>query len=374
MKIHHVTPYFHPEIGGLEESVKRFAEWQTNRGNEVVVHTLALTFSGERLPPEDQANGILVRRYAPVVRKGYYRTWFRPDLRGADLIHLHGYAVRTNDRVARTVVGTPLVFSLHHGVRMPHPDTTTRLFRLVYDQIEGIPTLRRAQRILVASEGDRPWLVRRRIPAERIRVLPTPLSDEAFIPGDSARGRELAGADRFILYVGRLHREKGVASLIDALPPSPPHVHIVFAGPDAGMGAALKARAEVLHLATRIRLLGRVSEEAKRSLLAGCACLALPSFHEAQGLAILEAWAQGRPVVATRVGALPELVTDSETGLLVSYGDVDGLVTAFNRILNSEAEARTMGERGRLVAERFRLHRIGPQLDAIYDEVTRESR
>lgn len=374
MRIHHVTPYFHPEIGGLEESVKRFAAWQAERGNQVVVHTLAFTSTWDPLLASDQIDGVTIRRYPPVVRRGYYRTWFRPDLDETDLIHLHGYAVRTNDRVARNASGKPLVYSLHHGVRMPHPTRTHRLLRRGYDYLVGLRTLRLVDRILVASQGDVPWLTRRRIPAEKVRVVPTPLSESDYIPCDPKLGRQVAGADRFVLYVGRLHREKGVAHLLDAFARLPANAHLVFAGPDGGMLANLRQRTEALHLSERVRFLGPVAEDEKRALLAASTCLALPSFHEAQGLTILEAWAQARPVVATRVGALAELVVDHENGLLVPFGDVGGLAKALSRLWNDEDAGRRMGGQGRLLAERYRLDRVAPELQTIYEEITLRSR
>src|SRR5438093_1405227 len=83
LTIHHVTPHFYPEVGGLEDSVRRFGSWFVGRGHRVVVHTSSQTEAGESLPPRDSIDGIEVRRYPSVVRRGYFRTWFRPNLSGA---------------------------------------------------------------------------------------------------------------------------------------------------------------------------------------------------------------------------------------------------------------------------------------------------
>jgi glycosyltransferase involved in cell wall biosynthesis len=243
-----------------------------------------------------------------------------------------------------------------------------------YDYAVGLRTLRRVDRVLVASQQDVPWLTRRGISVDKIRVIPTPLSDDAYLPGDPATGRRLAGADRFLLYVGRLHREKGVAELLEAFARLPAGARLVFAGPDQGMLAPLRQRAADLHMSERVRFLGLVAEDEKRDLLAASAGLVLTSLYEAQGLTILEAWAQGRPVVATRVGALASLVVDGENGLLVSYGDIQELADALARLWNDEDATRRMGERGSLAAEAYRLSRLAPQLQAVYDEITRPSR
>ncbi len=371
MIIHHVTPHFHPEMGGLEESVARFATWQAQRGHVVLVHTSSVTTSGEQLPMNAHWEGVAIRRYIPVAQRGYYRTWFRPDLKGADVIHLHGYAVRTNDHVVRAFSAVPLVFSLHHGVRMPHPTISTRVLRRVYDAFVGIPTLRRVDRILVANREDGVWLHRHGIASDRVEVLPTPLPDEAYPPADPAWARICVGSPRFVLYLGRLHREKGVGDLLEALRHLPPDVKLVYAGPDEGMRSPLHARAMALGVAERVVFLGRVSEEEKRSLLAASTCLALPSYYEAQGLVVLEAFAQGRPVITTRVGGLPELIEDRATGLLVPYGDVPALASALSTLLRSVDLGDAMGKRGKVLAQDYRLDPLARRLDAIYEELLR---
>jgi len=371
MEIHHVTPHFYPEIGGLEDSVLRFATWQASRGWKVIVHTSSAAATGELLPPEGVVEGVRIRRYAPTIRRGYFRTLFRPDLRGADIIHLHGYAVRTNDRVVRTAGRVPLVFSLHHGVRMPHERLGTRILRWGYDAFVGVPTLRRVERIIAATNGDVPWLLRHAIPPGKIRVVPTPLGPHSYEPASPRWAIDRVGSPRFVLFLGRIHREKGVRILLETLPKLPRDLWLVYAGPDARETGFLEARARQLGVSERVRFLGPVTEEGKRSLLAACACLCLPSLFEAQGLVVLEAWAQGRPVVATQVGGLADLVEKNGGGLLVPYGDLPALAEALRRIWTDEALAKAMGERGRQAADEFRLERIGPKLDAIYDELLR---
>lgn len=368
MRIHHVAPHFHPEIGGVEEGVLRFGAWQVAKGHSVVVHTSALTTSGETLPEEGNVDGIRIRRYPPVAVRGYFRTWFRPVLSEADVVHLHGYAVRTNDYVARTVRGTPLVFSLHHGVLMPHPTAYTRVLRRIYDTAIGVRTLRRVDRVLVNSPRDLPWLLRHGIPETHVGVLPTPLPDASFDPGDPTWARGAVG-ERFFLYVGRLHEEKGVDDLLEALPRLPPDLRLAYAGPDAGRLSSLQRRARDLGVEDRVAFLGFVTEAQKRSLLAACTALVLPSAYEAQGLVVLEAWAQSRPVVVSRVGALAQIVSDGQTGFVVPYHDVPALAAALQRVASLEDSGAAMGALGRARVEEFRTAKLAPRLDAIYDEI-----
>lgn len=362
-----VTPHYHPEVGGLETSVRLLSEWLAVRGHAVAVHTSARATDGRVLPPRESLNGVEIRRYPLRLDLGYFRSVFRPDLADADLVHLHAYGVLTNDLVARRA-GRPTAYSLHHGVSMPHPTAFTRLERSVYDRLLGTRTLRRVGGVILANRQDLAWLEARHLHPERAVVLPTALAEGAFAPGDPARARREFGSSPFVLYLGRLHAEKGVLDLVRALPRLP-RMEAWFAGPDAGAGPTLRAEARRLGVEPRVRLLGYVSEDAKRNLLAACACLVLPSRYEAQGIAVAEAWAQGRPVVASRVGAIPEWVEDAANGFLVPPADPGAIADAVSRIEGDPALAAAMGRRGRERAETLRMERLGPEYESLYARI-----
>ena len=359
-----VAPHFHPELGGLETSVKLIATWMARRGHRVTVHTSARTLDRRELPPSDEVDGVAIRRYPLRLNLGYFRSAFRPNVADADLVHLHGYGVLTNDLVARRWK-SPVVYSLHHGVSMPHPTAWTRFERFVYDRTVGLPTLRRAGAIVAANQRDVGWLEARGIRVDTIRVLPTPLSDAAFIRGDAARARGQFGSARFVLFLGRLHREKGVLGLVDAMA-GIPNAELWFAGPDGGAAADIRRRADSLRVGERVRVLGEVSEETKRDLLAACEFLALPSTYEAQAIAVAEAWANEKAVVATRVGALEDWIEPDRTGLLVPPGDVKSLRDAIAVLLADPGRAQSMGTLGSARAEALRLDRVGPEFEAVY--------
>jgi glycosyltransferase involved in cell wall biosynthesis len=95
----------------------------------------------------------------------------------------------------------------------------------------------------------------------------------------------------------------------------------------------------------------------------------LPSYREAQGLAILEAMALRRPVLATRVGGIPEVIEDGKTGLLVPPHDPDALADAIIRLLTDHPLADTLAKAGHdLVYDRFCVERMVESVEAIYDQ------
>ena len=102
--------------------------------------------------------------------------------------------------------------------------------------------------------------------------------------------------------------------------------------------------------------------------------LLLPSETESFGLSALEAMACEVPVIATRVGGLPEVVRDGETGYLVSVGDTEAMAERAMEILSDEQRQRAMGQHGREWAcSQFNTDRVIPQYVALYERVLRRS-
>lgn len=159
-----------------------------------------------------------------------------------------------------------------------------------------------------------------------------------------------------ILLLGRLSRAKRpdvALRVLEAVRERFSHaeLQIVGGGPEE---SHVRRLVDDLGLSESVRLLGRRDEVA--GLLAEAECLLLTSDWEGCPIAVLEAMAAGVPVVATRVGGVPELVSDGETGLLAGARDVEGLSGGVGRILESPAYGAQLGEAGRArVRERFRL-------------------
>jgi glycosyltransferase involved in cell wall biosynthesis len=177
-------------------------------------------------------------------------------------------------------------------------------------------------------------------PADRIRVVPN------FVDRDAVRPSFEPG-DRFV-YVGRLVKEKGVDVLIDATAGTDLSITIVGDGPLRG---ELEARARRVGADAEFR--GYLEPEAAAEVVAHSRAVVLPArWHENGPLAVIEAMAAGKPVIASRTGGLPELIVDGENGLLVPPDDPDRLREALLRLHRAPDEAERMGREGRARAER----------------------
>lgn len=160
---------------------------------------------------------------------------------------------------------------------------------------------------------------------ERVVVVPNAVGP--LPPPDPDRGRRLAGRDTFVLALGETHPRKNLPLLARALDHLPPEVGLVVAGPAGAGEGDLAASVARTGVAGRVTRLTGIGDRDRVDLLGAARVLAFPSRDEGYGLPPLEAVWLGRPVVATAVGALPELVGDRGVAL-VPPGDDDAFVAA----------------------------------------------
>jgi glycosyltransferase involved in cell wall biosynthesis len=137
---------------------------------------------------------------------------------------------------------------------------------------------------------------------------------------------------------------------------------------DGSLRDQLREQVAARGLSERVVFTGFSSEVPR--LLAGADVFVLPSLHEGLGIAAMEAMAVALPVIASRIGGLPEIVVDGETGLLVPAGDAAVFATAIRRIAGDPAAAHDMGRRGRARAfDRFTSAAMAAAVEAYYYEL-----
>jgi glycosyltransferase involved in cell wall biosynthesis len=196
-----------------------------------------------------------------------------------------------------------------------------------------------------------------------VQVVSSFVADEVIDEGASIpRPKFLPAGDGFILFVGTLSRHKGLHALLEAyarLEKSPPLVLI---------GARHKTTPENLPTGTVM-----VSESSHEEVMAAwrhCGIAVVPSlWPEPFGLVAVEAMASGRPVVASDMGGLSEIVENGVTGLLVPPGDPAALATAMKRLIDDPKLAADLGAAGRERARMFMATTFADRLERVYGEV-----
>ncbi len=182
-----------------------------------------------------------------------------------------------------------------------------------------------------------------------------------------------ADVDGPVLFIGNLGRDKGAADLIEALRLAQqqgcfPRVNFAGGETAPAQREALLARATDAEVDKAIRFMGVVTGPAMQRALASTGCFVLPSYVEALPISMLEAMAWAKPVVATRVGAVPEVITNGAEGFLIDPGDTEGLASALVCLSGDEQLRRRMGQAARRrVCEAFSVDVMAESVRAVYD-------
>jgi glycosyltransferase involved in cell wall biosynthesis len=186
---------------------------------------------------------------------------------------------------------------------------------------------------------------------------------------------ELPEAAQIVGVVARLEPEKGHPTLLEAWPSvlrRVPLARLLVVG-EGSRRSELEARAAALGLDGTVVFTGRRDDVP--AVTAALDVAVLPSYREAQGLAILEAMALSRPVVASAVGGIPEMIEDGRTGLLVPPHDAAALADAIVRLLTDHPYADMLARGGHdLVHDRFCVELMVQAIEEIYDEGARATR
>jgi uncharacterized protein (TIRG00374 family) len=279
------------------------------------------------------------------------------------VLHLHGYGAALYGRLGGWITRRPVIIHQHDTQAVPW-----------YGRLSDRWLGRLTSRAIAVSESVKAFCVTERaLPPERVTVIhnavPAPefLSDEA-----GRRWRQEAGipaAAKLIGSITRFYPEKGTTFLIAAMPlilQQVPEARLVLWG-DGPERPQLEAQVRSCGLADRVRFAGFVPDAARYLTLLDC--FVLPSCSEGSPFVLFEALAAGRPIVATGVGGIPELVRDGQEALLVPPRDAQALAEALIRVLRDEALAGQLGRAAKRVSERYTVERHVAALRRLYETV-----
>ena len=282
-----------------------------------------------------------------------------------DLVHAHMFRAEVIGTRAAVAAGTPVIMATVHSSRVRSADDIALLASLT-PHMDRLVVPSTSIEHKVRSEGR---------DGARFAAIPNGVDLSRFsTPLPVCRMRDEFDIPReapLIGVVARLEPEKGHRYLIEAMPA------ILALAPDAwlaiiGEGSladALRAESASLGRAVAERVVFTGRRDDVSALTADLTVAVLPSLREAQGISILEAMARRRPVVASAVGGIPEVITHGVDGLLVPPGDPAALATAIARLLADPRLRQRIGEAGyRTVAERFSIDAQVRRIEAVYDE------
>jgi glycosyltransferase involved in cell wall biosynthesis len=411
MKVLHVTQGYWPAIGGTELLIQRVSEELVAQyRDDVTVFTTdcytgeSFFLPGRRLPAGwEELNGVHVRRFqvraqrlsllarhvqAPFFR---HRVPFNQYLRavaGGPLVPGLTRAIR--DREADVVAassfpllhmfaamrgahssGRPAV--LHGGL---HPEDIWGFQRsMIYRAIRKVYYIANTQ-----YEAD--YVISRGADPGRVTVVGVGVDPDQFNGVSPDDARQMLGLDDgpVVGFIGQIGGHKGVGALVTAMPrvwQSHPRAQLLIAGGRTGYYPEVEQMIARLPSAqrARVRLFPDFAPGQKGALFAAVDVFAYPSGYESFGIAFLEAWTAGKPVIGCRRGAIPTVIRDGVDGLLVNYDDPHMLALAVDFLLKNPDMRAQFGGAGReKVLARYTWPEIARRFRAVYELAAGSSR
>jgi glycosyltransferase involved in cell wall biosynthesis len=351
-----------PDVGGIESIARQMAPSLAGLGHRVCV---VASHGKAEQPDRTEVDGI------PVCRFPFWQASVQQDLRRMlhirkeiialkqsfqpDVIHVNFSGYTAYFQLTTATPAAPTLVALYSNLAGSRSGPTSLLHRL----------LRSADWVVAASD-DTLNAARRLVPAigDRSSVIYAGVDSRPKTP----RPPELQPPH--LLCLGRLAEEKGIDVALRAfaiIRRDQPEASLTVAG-DGPARPKLEQLAASLGIAGAVRFAGFVSDEQKAALFEAASLFLLPSrCAEAFPLVALEAAQWARPVVATRLGGMPEAVLHDRTGLLVDAEDPAALAGAIRKLLANPEQARLMGLRGReRVLESFSLEGYIRQFEQQY--------
>jgi len=360
------------DVGGAEMHVLHQVRGQCRRGHSVRV----LYLKGEgTLAPDFEAAGAEVVRREPLGPSFPLRV--RGDVRWADLVHSHLLKADMAAAGAALLLGARkrLVSGKHNDERA--------LLSPVFGRIHGLLGRVPARTIVLSDHVGRFVAEHGRVPLARQSRVYYGLDREPFEAAAADRGAHRAAVraelglgddDVVFLCVARFAPQKAHEVLIAAAARAhgrDPRIRLVLVGDDPFGDGRRRAEAAADELGVRgtvVRFAG-IRRDVPR-LMAASDVFVMASRWEGLGLVFLEAMATSLPVLSTNVSAIPEVVVDGETGVLVAPDDADALAAAMLDLAGDPDRRRALGRAGHArVVERFGLDRMVDETLAIYREV-----
>jgi L-malate glycosyltransferase len=289
---------------------------------------------------------------------------FKPEI-----IHCHQYTPFFYGSLAGLWAGRGRVIFTEHGRHFPDVVGWKRRWANQF-------LVRRADRITAVCDFTRERLIANEgLPAGRIEVIYNGVDLSRFGPGSNRTEiRTKLGWPQdvpVVVQVGTFRPVKDQATAIRAfriVHEETPTALLAFVGDGPDL-TACRALAERLGLSSVIRFLGQRSDIPE--ILAGADVMLMTSVSEAHSVSLLEAMASRLPVVATRVGGIPETVADQETGILVSAGDAEAVAGGLRRLLSDPELRRQMGQAGyERVRSRFQQNQMHQKYLAMYRDLS----
>jgi len=392
MKILNVIPVFPPAegFGGPLVSTYEMSRELVKRGHDVTVYTTnAFNPTSNFIPPSKPyiLNGIKVYYFRNFIRTN--RLFISPSLLTSlqrnindfDLIFIHSWRGFQDLITSSFAILHRVPYVIKTGGSLPRM-RRKKILKILYDIIFGFRILKKSNKVIAVNLFEAEQFKGMNVSEEKIAIIPNGIDYSKYMvtppKGVFKRKFSIREEDKIVLYLGRLHKIKGIDILIKSfskLLQSMNNVILVIVGSDDGSLYDIQKLVNDLKIEEKVIFTGALYGVDKLEAYIDADVYVLPSRYEIFGLTVLEAYSCGKPVIASRVGGLKDLVIDGVTGLLFTSEDTVMLTESIFIILNDITKAKQMGDKGKkYVKENFTIVNVVDKLECIYYELALKMR
>jgi glycosyltransferase involved in cell wall biosynthesis len=372
MRIVHVAPFYTPIIGGVEEVVRKIAEYTASRGYETHVVTYNRLRNGGigSLPREEEINGVHVIRLKPDLTwsNGTYSSELPQVIRRLkpDIVHIHVWRHPHVFQVARLRRELKFKAVLHGHAPFYNLSQSGLVTWIYYKLIDmfGRDYLK-AYDIYIALTPYEVNKVKALGFSNNVVIIPNGIHE------DKCPYNNVERKDNMVLYLGRISKSKNIDLLIKAMiyvTKSINNIELIMAGPDERLAQKYVRYAKRSNMKTRY--IGQVSEMEKHRLYLESMVYTLPSLYEGFGLTLLEAGIHGTPSVITGEGGQVYAAPPNKASLWAKPNPKD-YANAITTLLMDRELWKKLSQGAREWAQQHTWNKILPKYEKLYNELTR---
>jgi len=375
MKVLQVIPRFNPSLGGGVDVVYNISKQLALRGHDVTVATTDYLFDADYARTiEDLGVEVIPFRhlfnYCLYIPSPDLKAWCKAHISDFDIVHLNGTRSYQNSVVMNHAVkgGIPIVLQAHGSIMRI---VERKGIKWLYDQLWGSKLLTNASAFIALSHSEAEAHQRMGVAKEKIHVLPNGVDLEKFkdLPkkGEFREKYSIKADEKVVLYLGRLHKSKGIDLLVEAfadLALQMENVKLVLVGPDGGFKGDLLKCIVDHNIQDKVQFTGLVSERDKYAAFIDSDVFVTPKFYGFP-ITFAEACACGLPIVTTNAGDYLDWI-DKQAGISTLY-DRSSVCQSMHLVLTNDALRSIYRKKCRELSEiNFNWDKIAGDLEDIY--------
>lgn len=377
MKILQITSSFLPVVGGTEKVVYEISKELVKRGHEVTILTSDFLCK-EKVKHKETIDGIKVIRFKNKYYLGGYGycpdaiKWLKRNYKNYDVVHSHGYNRYLSEFGVFYLYGKiPVVFS-------PCGFTHTKkniFMKMIHDWLIGW-RVGKADVCTTLTKLDLRSYDKLGVSRKKIAELPGGVEIDKYNRIDAKRMkllREKYGLNKnILLYVGRIHKSKGLQYVVKAIKDLDCKLFIV--GPDGGFRSELVKQIKEEGIMEKVVFSGAISDEELIAVYHLSDIFVLFSEWEGFGLVVIEAMAAGKPVIVSDRGSLPFLVNNGNNGLVVPFPSIEDLKNNISKLITNDKLRLRLARKSKKFSKNFSWESVVRQTEEIYKRASKDEK